>query len=92
MLAAALHREGSCQVNSFHHQAAHTLGRALVPVAWAPDGVVEGIELPGYDFVVGVQWHAEAMIDRPEQHALFEAFVEAAGRYDAPPARIRTAA
>lgn len=92
MLAAALHREGSCQVNSFHHQAAHKLGRELVPVAWAPDGVVEGIELPGHDFVVGVQWHAEAMIDRPEQCALFEAFVEAAGRYDAAPARIRRAA
>jgi putative glutamine amidotransferase len=92
MLSAALHREGSCEVNSFHHQAAHRLGRELVPVAWAPDGVVEGIELPGRDFVVGVQWHAEAMIDRPEQGALFEAFVEAAGRYDAAPARIRRAA
>ena len=92
LLSAALHREGSCEVNSFHHQAAHRLGRELKPVAWAPDGVVEGIELPAQDFVVGVQWHAEAMIDRPEQLALFEAFVEAAGRYDAPPARVRRAA
>lgn len=92
LLSAALHREGSCQVNSFHHQAAHKLGRELRPVAWAPDGVVEGIELPGHDFVVGVQWHAEAMVDRPEQHALFEAFVDAAARYDPQPARVRRAA
>jgi putative glutamine amidotransferase len=78
MLSAALHREGSCEVNSYHHQAAHRLGRELKPVAWAPDGVVEGIELPSHDFVVGVQWHAEAMVDRPEQLSLFEAFVMAA--------------
>ena len=46
-------------VNSFHHQALKGLGRGLRPVAWAPDGVVEGIELDGADFVVGVQWHPE---------------------------------
>ena len=91
-LAGALHLYGSCNVNSFHHQAAHRLGEGLRPVAWAPDGVVEGIELPDRDFAVGVQWHAEAMVDRPEQLALFEAFVEAAGRYDTPAERIRRAA
>jgi putative glutamine amidotransferase len=92
VLSEALHREGLCNVNSFHHQAAHRIGRDLVPVAWAPDGVVEAIELPGRDFAVGVQWHAEAMVDRPEQLALFEAFVNAASRYDAPPARVRRVA
>jgi gamma-glutamyl-gamma-aminobutyrate hydrolase PuuD len=92
LLADALHLEGSCSVNSFHHQAAHRLGRGLSPVAWAPDGVVEGIELPERDFVLGVQWHAEAMIDRPEQLELFRTFVEAAGRYDAPAARVRRVA
>jgi putative glutamine amidotransferase len=92
LLAEALHRDGTCNVNSFHHQAAHRIGRGLRPVAWAPDGVVEGIELPDHAFTVGVQWHAEAMIERPEQLALFESFVEAASRYDAPPARIRSAA
>jgi putative glutamine amidotransferase len=91
-LAESLHLYGSCHVNSFHHQAAHRLGRGLRPVAWAPDGVVEGIELPDRDFAVGVQWHAEAMVDRPEQLALFEAFVEAAGRYDQPAKRMRRAA
>ena len=65
-------------VNSYHHQAADTLGRGLRAVAWSPDGVIEGIEAPGRDFAVGVQWHAEAMTGRPEQAALFRAFVEAA--------------
>jgi putative glutamine amidotransferase len=91
-LAGALHRDGETHVNSFHHQAAHDLGRGLCPVAWAPDGVVEGIELPDREFVVGVQWHAEALTDRPEQAALFESFVSAAGRYDVPAERMRPAA
>jgi putative glutamine amidotransferase len=91
-LAKALHRDGVTHVNSFHHQAAHKLGRGLRPVAWAPDGVVEGIELAQRDFVVGVQWHAEALVERPEQLALFRGFVAAARRYDAPATRVRRVA
>jgi len=30
-------------VNSFHHQALKRLGRGLRDVAWAPDGIVEGV-------------------------------------------------
>ena len=67
------------RVNSFHHQAVRKLGRGLHAVAWAPDDVVEGIEAPGSRFLVGVQWHAECLADRrPQQAALFEAFVDAA--------------
>lgn len=69
-------------VNSFHHQASDQIGRGLRAVAWAPDGVVEGIEAPNRDFVVGVQWHAEAMEDEPAQR-LFESFVEACHAHDA---------
>jgi putative glutamine amidotransferase len=92
VLAGALHRDGATNVNSFHHQAAHRLGRGLRAVAWAADDVVEAIELPDRDFVVGVQWHAEALVEQPEQLALFEAFVQAAGRHDAPAAAVRRAA
>jgi putative glutamine amidotransferase len=67
------------RVNSFHHQAVRKLGRGLRAVAWAPDEVVEAIEAPGARFLVGVQWHAECLADRrPQQAALFEAFVDAA--------------
>ena len=69
-------------VNSFHHQASDQLGRGLRAVAWSPDGVIEGIEAPRRDFVVGVQWHAEAMEDEPAER-LFEAFVEACRAHDA---------
>lgn len=49
-------------VNSFHHQAIKRLGRGLEDVAWAPDGIIEGVEF-GDDapFVVGVQWHPEEL-------------------------------
>ena len=69
-------------VNSFHHQASDHVGRGLRAVAWSPDGVIEGIEAPHRDFVVGVQWHAEAMEDEPAER-LFEAFVEACRAHDA---------
>lgn len=64
-------------VNAYHHQAPRDAGDGLREVAWADDGVIEGLE--GEGFLLAIQWHAEAMQDRPEQRALFAAFVEAAG-------------
>jgi len=57
-----------------HHQAVGALGRDLVVTARSGDGVVEAVELPGPQFVVGVQWHPEESGDL----RLFEALVEAA--------------
>jgi putative glutamine amidotransferase len=77
------------RVNSFHHQAVDVLGRGLQAVAYAADGVVEGLEAPGPRLVVGVQWHAEGLIALPRHRALFEALVEAAS---APVSSLRRAA
>jgi putative glutamine amidotransferase len=68
------------RVNSFHHQAIERLGEGLHAVAWAPDGVIEGVEGDDERFVLGVQWHAEGLIERPDHLALFETLVGAAGR------------
>ena len=68
-------------VNSFHHQALARLGRGLAAVAWAPDGIVEGVEetAGGDRFVVGVQWHPEDLVEHdPAARRLFAAFVTAA--------------
>jgi putative glutamine amidotransferase len=67
------------EVNSFHHQAVRRLGRGLRAVAHSEDGVIEGIEATGPDWVVGVQWHAECMDGAPHE-ALFDAFVAASAR------------
>jgi putative glutamine amidotransferase len=72
---------GPVDVNSFHHQAIDRLGLGLRPVAWAQDGVIEAIEADeGQDgqLVLGVQWHAETLVEETEQLALFERLVQAA--------------
>jgi putative glutamine amidotransferase len=66
------------RVNSFHHQAVDALGRDLIPVAYAADGIVEGVEDPGPRFVVGVQWHAEGLTGFERHRVLFEELVAAA--------------
>ncbi len=62
------------EVTGPHHQAVKRLGTGLLAVAWADDQIVEGIELQGHRFGVGVQWHPERGVD----NRLVEALVEAA--------------
>nr|MBN1229067.1 gamma-glutamyl-gamma-aminobutyrate hydrolase family protein [Anaerolineae bacterium] len=66
----------SLEVNSLHHQALKNVAAELTVVAWAQDGIVEGVELPGHCFALGVQWHPEALVDLcPHMLNLFTAFV-----------------
>ncbi|MEU4015060.1 gamma-glutamyl-gamma-aminobutyrate hydrolase family protein [Microbacterium sp. NPDC028030] len=62
-VAHALYGE-STRVNSFHHQAVDVPGHGVIVTGWAPDGVVEAIELEGHP-VVGVQWHPETFDGDP---------------------------
>jgi gamma-glutamyl-gamma-aminobutyrate hydrolase PuuD len=77
LLSRALRDRTELDVNSFHHQAVDKLGDRLRPVAWAEDGLIEGIEATDREWCVGVQWHAEGLVDSTEQHDLFDAFTEA---------------
>lgn len=75
---ASMTGAGEVRTNSFHHQSVKKLGDGFVPVAYADDGVVEGIENPSKKFVVGVQWHPEDLApERDEAAALFKEFVNA---------------
>ena len=78
LLARALGRT-TIEVNSFHHQAVDLLGEGLRIVARDPAGLVEGIEAVDRRFALGVQWHAEGLVESPEQHSLFTSFVLSAG-------------
>ena len=40
--------------------------------------MVEAVEDPSHRFVLGVQWHPEAMLSEASHAALFAAFVQAA--------------
>ncbi|MGI9432442.1 MAG: gamma-glutamyl-gamma-aminobutyrate hydrolase family protein, partial [Myxococcota bacterium] len=51
-------------------------GEGLRPVAWAPDGVIEALELEGAPQVLAVQWHPELDLEEGSPHrALFANFV-----------------
>ena len=71
----------SLAVNSMHHQGISRLAPGLVPVATSPDGLIEGVETGNGQFLIGVQWHPEDLVDvDPRMKRLFDAFVEAAQR------------
>jgi putative glutamine amidotransferase len=74
---AAVLETTELEVNSFHHQAIETLGEGLRVSARAPDGMIEAIEDPERGFLIGVQWHAETLVQRPYEATLFRRFVEA---------------
>lgn len=69
--------QGSCRVNSLHHQAINRTGRGLKVVAHSEDGLVEAVELADqYPFFLAVQWHPEEMIpDDSMQRKILEMFV-----------------
>jgi putative glutamine amidotransferase len=77
---AGILNEAGLNVNSLHHQGAKDLAPSLRPAAYAPDGLVEGLEFPGHPFGMAVQWHPEWLMDQPVSRRLFGAFVEAAGK------------
>jgi putative glutamine amidotransferase len=63
---------------SWHHQALRRLGDGLRVVAWAPDGTVEAVEMPGHPWLYAVQWHPELTAAHdPVQQRLFDTFVDA---------------
>jgi putative glutamine amidotransferase len=68
------------QCRSHHHQGLDRIGDGFRPVAWAPDGLVEGIERE-QGWTVGVLWHPESTAAAdPVQHRLLAAFVDMASR------------
>ena len=64
-------------VNSLHHQGVARIGEGLEAIAFAPDGLVEGLVVKDEKFAVGVQWHPECLPDEPAMQALFKAFINA---------------
>jgi putative glutamine amidotransferase len=68
--------QGSCRVNSLHHQAIKHLGRGLKVSAYSEDGLVEAVEAADdYPFLLAVQWHPEELVERSEQLRIFKDFV-----------------
>jgi putative glutamine amidotransferase len=67
-------------VNSMHHQAIKDLATRLAPTAYAPDGIIEGVEGLDRQYLVAVQWHPEELTEtHPGMARLFASFVDASG-------------
>ncbi|KAM1166224.1 hypothetical protein TB2_025093 [Malus domestica] len=88
--------EGKMQirVNSYHHQGVKKLAQRFVPMAFAPDGLIEGFYDPdAYNpkegkFIMGLQFHPERMrgpdsdeFDYPGCPSAYQEFVKAAIAY-----------
>lgn len=82
-LLAGVLQTSTFSANSLHHQAIKRLGSGLCVNATSPDGIVEGIEGTGRQWLVGVQWHPEVFeheegaVDRK----LFTAFMAEAAKH-----------
>ena len=81
-LAAILGSGGFLKVNSIHHQGlreAHKASSLLATAYSLGDGIIEGLESPAHDWVLGVQCHPEREAEVPKSFGrLFQAFVERA--------------
>ncbi|MGJ9458407.1 gamma-glutamyl-gamma-aminobutyrate hydrolase family protein [Oceanobacillus sp. CF4.6] len=77
-----LHRlagKNKFRINSFHHQANRVVPEGFQISGKASDGVIEAIESKTHPFVLGLQWHPEALIHAREDPSLkiYQGFMEA---------------
>ena len=81
-LAAIIGSGGFMRLNSRHHQGLRDAQRAsqLLGAAYSlGDGIIEALESPAHDWVIGVQCHPEVETEVPSAfRRVFQAFVERA--------------
>ena len=76
-LAADIFGTDPIMVNTLHHQAVRALGKGLRVAAVSDDGLVEAVDMPDRQFVLGIQWHPEMLAaQNPHQMAVFQRFIE----------------
>lgn len=75
ILATLFGRDRS-QINSLHNQGIDRVGDGLVVTGRDLDGIVQAIEDPSRDFLLGVQWHPEFLLYLRRQRGLFNEVVK----------------
>ena len=63
------------KINSLHNQAIDRVGEKLRVSARDLDNLVQAIEDPSRDFLIGVQWHPEFLLYQSAQRRLFKALI-----------------
>ena len=85
-LAAIMGSGGFIRVNSQHHQGLGEAQQApsLLASAYSlDDGIIEAIESPNHDWVIGVQWHNEIEEELYKTFGnIFQAFLERSDRFE----------
>ncbi|MBS6642456.1 MAG: gamma-glutamyl-gamma-aminobutyrate hydrolase family protein [Clostridiaceae bacterium] len=77
-LLASICGSDTIQVNSMHHQAIKKTAPSLTVTGYAPDGLIEAVEMRDYPYFVAVQWHPEYLYPFNEAAKnLFTSFVDA---------------
>jgi gamma-glutamyl-gamma-aminobutyrate hydrolase PuuD len=84
-LAAILGSGGFVRVNSLHHQGLREPQKAatlMASVYSLEDGLIEAVESPQHDCVIGVQWHSQLEEEMPKSFGnLFQVLIERAEIY-----------
>ncbi len=75
------YRRSTLRVNSYHHQGVRKLARRFEAMAFAEDGLIEAFCDPNAEFVVGLQFHPERMLEEaPGNWRIWQAFGSAVRR------------
>ena len=70
---AGIFGDDTPETSCHHHQAIDQIGTGLSATAWAPDGVIEVVEVTEHPFAIGVQWEAGQTPDERLHVALAQA-------------------
>jgi gamma-glutamyl-gamma-aminobutyrate hydrolase PuuD len=74
------YQRSGLRVNSYHHQGVRDLAPRFKPMAHAEDGLVEAYYDPKAEFVVGLQFHPERMLEEAAGNwRIWKAFGAAVG-------------
>jgi putative glutamine amidotransferase len=73
--------QGPRMINSLHNQAIDRVGKELRVSGRDLDGIVQAVEHPHRDFLVGVQWHPEFLLFMRPQRRLFRELIGHACRH-----------
>ena len=68
-------KKGKFSVNSSHHQAIKKLGTGLSVIARSPDNLIEAFYKEDHNYLIGVQWHPERLMEGELSLNLFKSFV-----------------
>lgn len=66
---------GTSRINSLHNQGIDRVGDQLMVSGRDLDGIVQAVEDPSRDFLLGVQWHPEFLLYLKKHRALFAELV-----------------